>query len=60
MMEERCEVLRDFGAIEWDNVKKCPDIPQVLEDRVAEGKKYEKFLRDMKDDEYLDKWLMDL
>ncbi|KAH6991146.1 hypothetical protein BKA56DRAFT_652038 [Ilyonectria sp. MPI-CAGE-AT-0026] len=59
-MDERCAVLRDFGATEWDDVKKCSEIPQSLEEGVAEGKKYEVLLNKMKDVEYLDKWLMSL
>lgn len=59
-MDERCAVLRDFGATEWDDMKECSDIPQSLEEGVAEGKKYEVLLNKMKDVEYLDKWLMSL
>ncbi|KAL2674272.1 hypothetical protein Neosp_012723 [[Neocosmospora] mangrovei] len=59
-MEERCAVLRDFGATEWDDAKKCPDIPQSLHEGMAEGKRYEELLRKMEDSEYLDKWLMSL
>ncbi|WAO95388.1 Hypothetical protein NCS54_01300800 [Fusarium falciforme] len=37
-MKERYAVLRDFGATEWDDVKKCPDITQSLQEGMAEGK----------------------
>ncbi|RSM07629.1 hypothetical protein CDV31_008522 [Fusarium ambrosium] len=59
-MEERCAVLRDFGATEWDDMKKCPDIPQSLREGMAEGKKYEELLRKIEDVEDLDKWMMSL
>ncbi|KAI8944581.1 hypothetical protein F4801DRAFT_585285 [Xylaria longipes] len=57
-IEERCAVLRDFGATEYDDTKMCPDIPDSLEEGVAEGRRYEQLLRKMQDTNYLDQWLM--
>lgn len=59
-MQERCDVLRDFGASEYADISKCPDTPQSLEEGVAEGRRYEALLRKMEDMKYLDEWLMSL
>ena len=59
-MEERCDVLRDFGAIEYGSVEECPDVPRSLVDGIAFGKEYETLLKKMEDWEYVDKYLMSL
>ena len=59
-MEERCEVLREFGAGFYKSVKECPDIPESLEEGVAQGKEYERLLKLMEDRDYVDQWLYSL
>ena len=59
-MEERCEVLRDFGAVMYNSVEECPDLPNSLEEGIAQGKYYAELLRKMEDPNYLDRWLSGL
>jgi hypothetical protein len=59
-MEERCEVLREFGAVFYNSVKECLDIPESLEEGVAQGKEYERLLKLMEDRDYVDRWLYSL
>jgi hypothetical protein len=56
-MEERCEVLREFGAVYFRSVEECPDVPETLEEGVAQGKEYERLLKLMEDMNYVDRWL---
>jgi hypothetical protein len=41
-MEERCSVLRDFGATQYPSIENCTDIglPQTLEEGIAQSKHY--------------------
>jgi hypothetical protein len=59
-MDERCDVLRGFGAAEYDIREHCPDLPDSLETGIEEGKRYEALLTSMDDHTYLDQWLMGL
>lgn len=56
-MEERCEVLRNFGAVMYTSVDECPDLPNSLEEGIAQGKYYAELLRRMEGPYYLDQWL---
>ena len=55
--DERCEVLKSFGARFYDTVEECEDIPKTLEEGRLKGKRYELLLRKMEDDDYLSRWL---
>jgi hypothetical protein len=59
-MEERCIVLRDFGAVVYNSVEECPDLPNSLEEGITQGKQYAELLRKMEDPHYLDQWLCSL
>ena len=41
-MDERCEVLKDFGATFYEKVEDCEDIAKTLQDGIRKGKRYEK------------------
>ncbi|KAI9870061.1 MAG: hypothetical protein M1830_004733 [Pleopsidium flavum] len=56
-MDERCEVLKDFGATFYENVEDCKDIAKTLQEGIQEGKRYEELLKKMEDMKYVDKWL---
>ncbi|KAI0817890.1 hypothetical protein GGR55DRAFT_673719 [Xylaria sp. FL0064] len=53
--DERCEVLRSFGARFYETVDDCDDIPKTLEEGYEKGKAYELFLRKIEDEDYVDK-----
>ncbi|UNI20656.1 hypothetical protein JDV02_006725 [Purpureocillium takamizusanense] len=55
--DERCEVLKSFGAKFYEIVEECEDIPRTLEEGRLRGERYELLLRKMEDDDYLDSWL---
>ncbi|KAJ6437229.1 histone-fold protein [Purpureocillium lavendulum] len=55
--DERCEVLKSFGATYYETVDDCEDIPKTLEEGRQRGKKYEELLRKMEDEDYLNRWL---
>ncbi|KAI1357015.1 hypothetical protein F5Y01DRAFT_321310 [Xylaria sp. FL0043] len=57
--DERCEVLRSFGARFYETVDDCDDIPKTLEEGYEKGKAHELLLRKMEDEDYEDKWLED-
>lgn len=59
-MEERCEVLREFGAVFYKSVQECPDLPESLEEGIATGKEYELLLKKMEDRDYVDWWMNSL
>jgi hypothetical protein len=52
-MEERCDVLREFGAVYYKSVKDCPDVPGSLEEGVAQGREYERLVKLMEDRDYV-------
>ncbi|KAK4985127.1 hypothetical protein LTR66_008275 [Elasticomyces elasticus] len=56
-MNERCDVLKDFGATFYEDVEDCKDIPTTLRKGVEERRRYEKHLRKMEDMKYVDEWL---
>ena len=56
-MDERCEVLKSFGARFYQRIEDCGDIASTLQDAVERGKRYEKLLRKMEDMHYVDRWL---
>ena len=43
-MDERCAVLKEFGAQFYASVEDCPDIPKSLEEGIAVGKRYEEVM----------------
>jgi hypothetical protein len=55
-MEERCDVLREFGAVYYKSVKDCPDVPGSLEEGVAQGREYERLVKLMEDRDYVTEW----
>ncbi|KAH9904876.1 hypothetical protein F4778DRAFT_731065 [Xylariomycetidae sp. FL2044] len=59
-MEERCDVLRSFGASEFPPGVRCPDLPDSLEAGIEERRRYEASLTRIQDRTYLDQWLMSL
>ena len=56
-MDERCEVLKSFGARFYEKIEDCDDVALTLEDAMVRGKRYEKLLRKMEDMHYVDRWL---
>lgn len=56
-MDERCEVLKSFGAKFYQRTEDCPDIASTLQDAIESGERHEKLLQKMEDMRYLDKWL---
>ena len=59
-MEERCMVLRDFGAVMYNSVEECPDLPSSLEEGIARGEYYAELLRKTEDPLYMDQWIASL
>lgn len=59
-MEERCDVLRESGAVYYETADECPDIAESLGEGVAQGKEYERLLKLMEDRDYVDEWLYSL
>jgi len=55
--DERCDVLKSFGARFYEEVKECDDIPNTVEEGRLRGERYALLLRKMEDDDYLDRWL---
>lgn len=55
-MEERCEVLREFGAILYDSVEQAPDLPTSLEEGIERDREYEMLLTNMEDRDYRVQW----
>ena len=56
-MEERCAVLRSFGAVFYPTIEECPDLPQNLEDGIATGRYFEVMMNRMVGDPlYLERW----
>jgi hypothetical protein len=55
--DERCEILKCFGAKFFDNVEDCVDIPKTLLEGIERGQRYQALLEKMEDDEYLNRWL---
>jgi len=56
-MDERCEIMKDFGATFYEKVEDCEDIAKTLQEGIEEGKRYEELLKKMADMKYVDKWL---
>jgi hypothetical protein len=56
-MDERCEVLKDFGATFYEKVEDCEDIVKTLQEGIRKGKRYEELLKKMEDMKYVDNWL---
>lgn len=59
-IEERGKVLRDFGAVLYDSVEECPDLPSSIEGEVEQGKYWAELLRKTEDPYYMDQWLSSL
>lgn len=57
-MEERCDVLKEFGSEWFERLDVCAQLPKTLEEGAAEGKRYEQLIRKMQDHVYLDNWLL--
>jgi hypothetical protein len=53
-MDERCEVLKDFGATFYEKVEDCEDIAKTLQEGIQKGKRYEELLKKMEDIKYVD------
>lgn len=56
-MDERCEVLKGFGATFYETVEDCEDIPKTLLEGIRKGRQYEELLKKMEDMNYVDRWL---
>lgn len=56
-MEERCDVLRDFGAVLYSSGEECPDVPESLEEGIARGRWYEELMNKMDVWKYVDDWM---
>jgi hypothetical protein len=56
-MDQRCDVLKAFGARYYEEGNPCDKLPLTLEEGVAEGKKYAELMRKLEDDDYLENWL---
>ncbi|KAH0556758.1 hypothetical protein GP486_005455 [Trichoglossum hirsutum] len=56
-MDERCEVLKGFGATFYEKVEDCEDIAKTLQEGIQKGKRQEELLLKMEDMKYVDKWL---
>jgi len=48
-MDERCEVLKEFGATFYERVDEYDKLPETMEEGVREGKRYEGLLKRMED-----------
>jgi hypothetical protein len=59
-MDERCAVLKEFGATFYEDSGQCDKLPKTLEEGVGEGKRYEGLILKMKDNVYLEKWMESL
>lgn len=59
-MEERYKVLRAFGAVMYSSVEECPDLPDSLEEGIAQGQHYAELLRKMEDPRYQSEWVTSL
>ncbi|RYP61279.1 hypothetical protein DL769_007775 [Monosporascus sp. CRB-8-3] len=55
-MDDRCQVIKDYGGEWYASVEDCPDLPNTLEAGVERGRRYEKLLHQMDDAMYLDRW----
>ncbi|RYO95190.1 hypothetical protein DL764_007738 [Monosporascus ibericus] len=55
-MDERCQVIKDHKGKWYASAEECPDLPSTLEEGVGRGRKYEKFLHQMDNAIYLDRW----
>jgi hypothetical protein len=56
-MEERCDVLRDFGAVEYTSAEECPDVPESIAHGIVTGRRYEELMNKMDDRDYVDAWM---
>ncbi|KAI0379224.1 hypothetical protein F5Y04DRAFT_131017 [Hypomontagnella monticulosa] len=62
-MDQRCDVLRSFGAVKYESLEECCELPKSLEEGVAEGRRYEELLSKMEDHanmSYFSQWLSGL
>ena len=57
-MDERCDVLKSFGATFYETVEACDDIPKTLEEGIERDKRYKDLLKKMEDPFYFDRWLL--
>ncbi|RYP60158.1 hypothetical protein DL769_008251 [Monosporascus sp. CRB-8-3] len=55
--DERCEILKRFGARFYEEAEDCDDIPKTLQEGIQKGKRYQALLEKMDDGDYLDNWL---
>ncbi|PPJ49683.1 hypothetical protein CBER1_02165 [Cercospora berteroae] len=56
-MEERCVALRKLGAVLYDSIEDCADLPRSVEDGIAQGRQWEELMDKMDDRDYLEKFL---
>jgi len=56
-MDERCDVLKSFGATFYGTAEACDDIPKTLEEGIERDKPYKDLLKKMEDPIYFDRWL---
>lgn len=59
-MDERCEVLKEFGATFFEKVEDCPDIASNFEGAKRSAEHYGELLGKMEDREYFIKWVDEL
>ena len=57
-MDERCDILKSFGATFYGTAEACDDIPKTLEEGIERGKRYKDLLKKIEDPFYLDRWLL--
>lgn len=60
IMDERCEVLKSFGATFYEYPGDCSYITKTLEDAYEKGKYYEELMERMGNWGYVDAWLENL
>ena len=57
-MDERCAVLKSFGATFYESVEACDDIPKTLEEGIERGKRYKDLMKKLGDPFYFNGWLL--
>ncbi|GIZ43189.1 hypothetical protein CKM354_000642700 [Cercospora kikuchii] len=56
-MEERCAALRKLGAVFYDSIEDVTDLPNSVEDGVAQARNWEELMDKMDDRDYVEKFL---
>ena len=56
-MDERCQVIKDFGGMHFETAEDCPDISTSLQEGVDRGQRHQALMERLDDWAYIDKWL---